>query len=302
MPNVARMKGGLDMYKIIGADNAEYGPVSTEQIRQWIGQGRLNGQTRVQPEGSAEWKTLAELSEFKGLIPPAGSVPPVSPANAEVPGKTSGLAIASLVLGLLGWFTLGLTALVGLGLGIAALVRIKDSRGALRGHGLALAGTVISGLMVLMLPIMAAMLLPALARAKSRAQSINCMNNLKQLALGEMMYATENKDHFPQAENWCDALGKYVGNTRVYLCPAGDPTLRCHYAFNASLSGVDTKNVTAPAETVLIFETEGGWNQSGGRDQVLGRPRHGPSIGIVFADGHAEIVRENRLAKVKWEP
>ncbi|HZR18710.1 MAG TPA: DUF4190 domain-containing protein [Verrucomicrobiae bacterium] len=290
------------MYKIIGADNAQYGPVSAEQIRAWIEQGRVNGQTRAQTEGSAEWKTLAELSEFSGLFPKGGGAPPVLPAVPLTEGKTSALAIGSLVLGVMGFFTMGLTALVGLVLGIAALVRINRSKGALRGNGLAIAGTVVSGVMVLILPLMAAMLLPALARAKGRAQSINCMNNMKQLALGGMMYATDNKDRFPQAENWCDVLGKYLGSPQVCVCPVGDPARRCHYGFNASLSGIETKNVTSPAETVLFFEIEGGWNQSGGRDLILARPRHGSTVGVAFADGHVEMVAVKRLTKVKWEP
>ena len=39
------------MYKIIGADGKEYGPVSTEQLRQWLLEGRVNSHTQVQPEG-----------------------------------------------------------------------------------------------------------------------------------------------------------------------------------------------------------------------------------------------------------
>ena len=290
------------MYKIIGADNAEYGPVSTEKIREWIQQGRLNAQTKARAEASQEWKTLAEFTEFADLLPAAGSAPPVLPAGQTEEAKLSGLAIASLVLGVLGMFTAGLTALVGLGLGIWALVRISRSKGRLSGTGLAIAGTVVSGLFVLMLPILAAMLLPALARAKSRAQSINCMNNMKQLALGGLMYANDNKDHFPSADHWCDALGKYVANPNTFLCPAGDPSRRSHYAFNARLSGVDTKEVSSPNQTVLIFEIDGGWNMSGGPELLMRPGRHNGSVGLVFADGHSEIARPQRLRNVKWEP
>jgi hypothetical protein len=49
------------MYKIIGADGKEYGPVSAEQLRQWQAEGRVNAQTKVQAEGSADWKTVAEI-------------------------------------------------------------------------------------------------------------------------------------------------------------------------------------------------------------------------------------------------
>jgi len=40
-------------YKIIGADGLEYGPVSAEQIRQWMAEGRVNSKTKLQAEGRA---------------------------------------------------------------------------------------------------------------------------------------------------------------------------------------------------------------------------------------------------------
>jgi hypothetical protein len=64
------------MYKIIGADGREYGPVSADQLHQWIAEGRANAQTRVQPVGSAEWKPLGEWPEFAAAAPPVPSLPP----------------------------------------------------------------------------------------------------------------------------------------------------------------------------------------------------------------------------------
>jgi hypothetical protein len=52
------------MYRIIGVDEKEYGPATAEQIRRWLVEGRVNGQTRVQREGSTEWQHLEELPEF----------------------------------------------------------------------------------------------------------------------------------------------------------------------------------------------------------------------------------------------
>ena len=64
-------------YKLIGADLLEYGPVSAEQIRIWITEGRVNAETQLQAEGTAEWRPLAEVPEFAVASP--GTAPPASP-------------------------------------------------------------------------------------------------------------------------------------------------------------------------------------------------------------------------------
>jgi len=54
------------MYKIIGGDSRTYGPISVEQLRQWIAEGRANAQTLAQVEGAADWKPLGMYPEFAG--------------------------------------------------------------------------------------------------------------------------------------------------------------------------------------------------------------------------------------------
>src|SRR5437660_824339 len=92
------------MYKIIGADGKQYGPISTEQLRQWIAEGRANAQTKVLAEGTTEWKPLSEFPEFFGAAappPPPPSMPtmqplggyPVSGAADQVNGPAIGLII-----------------------------------------------------------------------------------------------------------------------------------------------------------------------------------------------------------------
>ena len=64
------------MYKIIGADGNEYGPITAEQVRQWVAEGRLNGLSKIQVEGAGEWKELRDMPEFSALLPPPP--PPIS--------------------------------------------------------------------------------------------------------------------------------------------------------------------------------------------------------------------------------
>jgi uncharacterized membrane protein len=68
------------MFKIIGADGKEYGPVSGDQVRQWVREGRANAQTRVQPEGRTDWVSLGQLGGFEDVlgrepehVPPVGA-------------------------------------------------------------------------------------------------------------------------------------------------------------------------------------------------------------------------------------
>ena len=65
------------MYKIIGADGNEYGPVSIEQVRRWIAEGRADAQTKVRIEGG-EWKPLPTFTEFVAELAAKGtaSTPP----------------------------------------------------------------------------------------------------------------------------------------------------------------------------------------------------------------------------------
>ena len=77
---------------------------------------------------------------------------------------------------------------------------------------------------IAIIAILAAMLLPALGKAKAKAQSTTCQNHLKQLQLGWLMYLTDhddqlvpNKDgHDGQTWNWVSFPGSWVeGNAQI---------------------------------------------------------------------------------------
>ncbi len=292
------LKIHIAMYKIIGTDGQPYGPVNAEQIRRWIAENRVNAQTLVQVEGASEWKPLESIPEFASELKAAPPTPPALPP--ATPSKTSGLAVSSLVLGVLGLFTCGLTALMGLILGIIAMVKVSNSRGALRGNGIALAGIIVSGIFLLMIPIYAAMLLPALAAAKQKAQTINCVHNEKQLAVEVIIYSRDHNGKLPSAATWCDAIKTDAVSGIVFKCPAANSSSRCDYAFNAKLDGMDESKI-AP-NTVMIFESDGGWNANGGPEQMIGKPRHNRVFVVAYADGSVQQLRESQLNTLRWDP
>jgi hypothetical protein len=145
-----------------------------------------------------------------------------------------------------------------------------------------------------------AMLLPALAKAKGKAQTIQCVNNLKQLGLAVRLYSGDNKDTFPTATNWCDGILPEAGTPKIFQCPGDEANLRSGYAFNSAVSGMAEADI-AP-DTVLIFESDSGWNASGGKELMVTQPRHYKAYVIAFADGSVQQVPEERLPQLRWNP
>jgi hypothetical protein len=97
------------------------------------------------------------------------------------------------------------------------------------GHGTQQpANAVILPLVVAPVAIMAGLTLPALAKAKGKAQSISCVNNLKQMGLAARIYATDHNDAYPP-----DILSmkNELVTPKVLICP-NDP----NHAAAASLT------------------------------------------------------------------
>jgi len=290
------------MYKVIGADGKEYGPITAKQLRQWIAQGRAGADTKVRPEDSEDWQLLGTLTDFAEDLATPPILPNLPPPPTVAP-RTSKLAITSLVLGVLGILSCGITSLVGFVLGIVALVQISKNRERLSGQGLAIAGVIVSGILMLLVP---ALVLPALAKAMNKptaqTQRIICLTNLRQLMVTVMLHASANSNTCPPAATWCDAIQTEIGSDKVFQCTAGDKTQRCHYAYNAKLDDLDLNKISNPSRTVMIFETDGGWNVSGGSELLLKNPRHVNAVAVGFVDGHAEMVEESSLSQLQWEP
>lgn len=106
---------------------------------------------------------------------------------------------------------------------------------------------------IAIIAILAAMLLPALSKAKEKAQGVYCMNNQKQLALAAIMYASDNNDKWlpnqpgkpvewcagniqgtatPDATNWAklvdpsqSVIATYCRTPAIFKCPADRSTV-----------------------------------------------------------------------------
>jgi hypothetical protein len=134
-------------YRIVGNDGKIYGPVGAEQIRAWIAQRRVESRTPVFVDGAAEWSFVGILPEFAAHFsatpPPASSSPPLA-----LPPPNHALAIWSFVCGLLSWVCCCCCCnpfhVLGLVLGIIALVQIQALPEPRPGRGLAIAGIVLS--------------------------------------------------------------------------------------------------------------------------------------------------------------
>ena len=131
--------------------------------------------------------------------PPA--IPGMTPQKPE-PESGGGLAIASLILGILSWIGCWILAgIPGAITGHLALRRVDRKEAPRSSRGYAIAGLIMSYtsvLMIFVIGILAAILLPALPRARESARRSSCANNEKQMAVIFKMFSNESTEgHWP---------------------------------------------------------------------------------------------------------
>ncbi len=143
----------------------------------------------------------------------------------------------------------------------------------------------------------------------STALRMACGSNLSRLGKAMLIYANDNRGHYPEPNQWCDLILKHeqVDMERFY-CPGVKfrwkrqvlpwpvpKNERCYYAMNPNCEP------NSPPDVVLLFETKGGRNQFGGQEILTLENHRGDGCNILFDDGHVEFVRAKRIGELKWE-
>lgn len=179
---------------------------------------------------------------------------------------------------------------------------------------------------IVVIGILAALLLPALGRAKEKGRLTACLNNLRQVNLAIRMYADENADELPVLPTpnpypngvgayYKQLVKRYLGmtgpaspNEKVFICPSDRILSKqighafTSYTFNgyevgpgaiARITGKKLGSIKSPAKAVLVGEWPaffgGSWHP------VINQDYPNAKNALSFVDGHAG------LTKIYWD-
>jgi len=169
---------------------------------------------------------------------------------------------------------------------------------------------------IAIIAILAAILFPVFARARENARQTSCLSNLKQIALGYLMYVQDydgmapnnpgNWGGFPDIV-WRVQIQPYIKNTQIYHCPShrgsGDDA---SYSVSNRFSPWDgvfagknydlEADVNGSAVTIVLMErwTAFDWDEhlcSVDPPSWSQRPQHNEGGNFSLADGHAKWAR-----------
>jgi prepilin-type N-terminal cleavage/methylation domain-containing protein/prepilin-type processing-associated H-X9-DG protein len=176
---------------------------------------------------------------------------------------------------------------------------------------------------IAIIAILAAMLLPALAKAKERAWTISCNSNLRQINLGLVLYADDARGLFPRSgasiawntvspeaptNSWMQQIFRYVQTTNVYHCPANKLVpqaqqswfnyfngARAAYVVSGGFASVDTRKILFPSAFVLSGDTLDFTPDDSDKDDYSQNCVGGPENGMPWEDWQAHSRGQNIL-------
>ena len=179
---------------------------------------------------------------------------------------------------------------------------------------------------IAIIAILAGMLLPALSQSKAKAKQIQCVNNLKQVGLGVLLYADEHQNHVQISSplevqfTWGGLLysNQNLGSRSVFLCPAYPPRQFTNWFRTFGVWSDPPARVTAgefqqdvivsaipnPVDYAHLADTTSRGRMGVGavqfhsfhtNSQLEVHARHNRSANGWFFDGHVEGMRKPRL-------
>ena len=177
---------------------------------------------------------------------------------------------------------------------------------------------------IAIIAILAAMLLPALGKAKERAWTIACNSNLHQISLGFVMFGSDNDGRYPQSggsipwnvfnsdaptNGWMQQMFQYVQNTNVYHCPSNkllpaanqssfnyfNGERAAFVAANYQAAAVEEKKILMPSLFVLSGDTLDFEPADCDKDDYTQNCVGGPANGMPWEDWQAHSLGQNIL-------
>jgi hypothetical protein len=154
-------------------------------------------------------------------------------------------------------------------------------------------------LILIIVSVLAGILFPLFASARERGGP-NCLSNLKQLGVANLMYAHDNDGTFPPAERWMDTT-KVAWQYRDYLFRCAQDRRPMTKGYGYARNAAVTKLPETARTTPLLYDSENiAWNAFDKTPFASLSGRHGHSTGMlfwqtfhyrgntIFADGHAK--------------
>jgi hypothetical protein len=186
---------------------------------------------------------------------------------------------------------LGILSFVGCSIltGIPAIITGHIAHGRARklpeqygGGSFAIAGFVLGYVSLVFIPILAGLMLPALAKAKDRAQQINCVNNMKQIGLAARMWSNDHNGKFPSDFL---SMSNELATPRILVCPADSSKIR---VMNWSEFG--------PGNVTYEYLQPGIDERSAPQTVVFQCPIHG-NVGLIDGSVQQRGQRPNRFKR-----
>lgn len=121
-----------------------------------------------------------------------------------------------------------------------------------------------------------------------------CLSNVKQQAIGVILYSIEHEDQLPIGD-WMTSIGPKLKNESVLHCPEVPEGTRYGYAFNSNLLGAKVNRFSDPAEVLMVYDSTSSARSSADPLTSLppgGRHGTGPKRNTgAYLDGHAANIR-----------